>query len=121
MRKGKDVIRLALSEMGASDLVEVALACMKEITVSGYIPFTSPAPSSSEAEVRDFIRSDIRLLETTSELIESLYGEKPAAKQPAGACSECRFFRFKRSLCMVYGITVYGNDRQACCEKERGL
>jgi len=121
MRKGKDVIRLALSEMGASDLVEVALACMKEITVSGYIPFTSPAPSSSEVEVRDTIRCGIRVLENAADLIGSLYGGKQAAKRPVGACSECRFFRVKRSLCMVYGITVYGNERQACCEKEHGL
>ena len=59
----------------AASSVELAIDVLKEITTSGYIPFTSPAPSSTERKIRDSIRAAICNLGITLEQMKTLYGK----------------------------------------------
>ena len=46
-----------------------------DITKSGFIPFSSPSPSSSEEEVAELIKRAMSDLEEAADICEDLYGK----------------------------------------------
>lgn len=92
--------------------VRAALDLLKEVTISGYIPFSSPAPSSTEVNVRDQIRRCIQQLDGTISLMDMLPHNREYKPQ-SGPCGECRYCR-RDGRCMVYGCDVYEKSIRAC-------
>ena len=107
---------LEAGKWDADTSVKLAIYILKEVTISGYIPFTSPAPSSTEKEIRDSIRAAIRNLDITLELMETLYGKTTQKK--SGPCGSCRYFEKLGCRCMVKGLPVYERSVRNCFEKE---
>ena len=56
-----------------ADSIHEACSRLIELSESGYMPFTSPAPSSTEVKLRNCITSAISLLEQAQYLHDSLY------------------------------------------------
>ena len=56
-----------------ADAIREACSRLVELTESGYRPFTSPAPSSTEVKLRNCLTSAISLLEQAQALHDSLY------------------------------------------------
>lgn len=113
-------IKAAISdEAGRIDAVKaVALAShiLKEVAASGYIPFASPCPSSSEVEVRDRLRSNIRALDSTLYLMCELYGDHPL---PGAFCKDCVYYHGD-GPCQVSGASVFSRSLRLCCVKKGG-
>jgi hypothetical protein len=103
--------------LDAQKAVRLAADILKEITISGYIPFSSPAPSSTEVRIRDSIRADIRSMEGTLSLMFSL-GGRHIEDGRLGFCEECRFFNPETNACMVTGAWTYEKNYHKCCEKK---
>ena len=56
----------------SADPVDEAVRMLTDLAHSGYIPFSSPCPSSTEKKLRNCITSAISLLETAQQLEKDL-------------------------------------------------
>ena len=61
------------------DELEEAYSILKGITESGFIPFASPSPSSTENELKMAIVEAMRMIDKSKYLYTQLYGTDPIA------------------------------------------
>ena len=113
----KDLMKDA--DLSAVEAVQVALELLKEVTISGYIPFSSPAPSSTEVRIRDMIRGGIQRLEFTLDLMGELHAiQRQLPERKPGQCELCRFFVGNDSSCSITGCYTYGKSLRKCFDSK---
>ena len=67
-----DSVRVEDAKRNTNDELRKALSILVGITKSGYIPFASPAPSSTEMKIKKSINNAIESLFDAIELDESM-------------------------------------------------
>lgn len=72
-RIAKESIKTILKEERAVDELSSILQQLKQLTQSGWIPFASPHPSSTESRIKVEILRAIECLENAEILNKSLY------------------------------------------------
>lgn len=78
----KESVKNMLLKEGIGTVSEIREAqnILRKITKSGYIPFASPSPSSTENEIKMAILEAMRLLDKACYLDMKCYGSEPTAK-----------------------------------------
>lgn len=70
------LMREVEEDRSVGEKLSECISTLKDITQSGYIPFASPAPSSTEGALKRELNSAIERLESTLYLHNSLYHGK---------------------------------------------
>ena len=74
-----EATRKVVKESVSTDVcgnLEQAKSLLKEITISGFIPFSSPSPSSTEEKLKGSITNAISEIEYSLYLYDKLYGRR---------------------------------------------
>ena len=73
-RMVKESMRAILKEESIDDDLSSIIQQLKQLTQSGWIPFASPSPSSTELKLKTEVLRAIECLEHAEILNKSLYG-----------------------------------------------
>lgn len=73
-RIAKESIKAILKEERVADDLSSIIQQLKQLTQSGWIPFASPHPSSTELKLKTEVLKAIECLENAEILNKSLYG-----------------------------------------------
>ncbi|MBR2093300.1 MAG: hypothetical protein IJ904_04555 [Candidatus Methanomethylophilaceae archaeon] len=69
-------IRIIRDVPSPGEIIRGGIASLKTLRTSGYIPFASPAPSSTEVAVKRALNRAVEQLEFAESLHESLYHDR---------------------------------------------